>query len=87
MDEADVPVTVLTSPPSEEEFVQNYLSTGKPVILRNTSEWPALRKWTLPYLRDKVGHHSVHVRKNVHTETYKVGTKYNIEQMSFSSCP
>lgn len=84
---APLPVPVLDELPSNSDFVCNYLVPGRPVILKNAfSHWRAAQSWSLPYLKQTAGHNVVHVRKNVHLEEYKVGKKYNIEQMTFAQC-
>jgi hypothetical protein len=83
-----ISVPILDELPSEADFITNYLQRGRPVILkRATSNWPAANLWSLQYLKKAAGQNVVHVRKNVHLEDYKVGKKYNIEQMTFANCP
>jgi len=41
---------------TKEDFVNNYLKTRKPLVIRNaTQTWPALQKWTFEYLKEVVG--------------------------------
>ncbi len=45
---------------SPEEFHELYVKTGIPVKLKNyTKGWPALKRWTYDYLKEKAGHHEV----------------------------
>lgn len=41
---------------NKEEFINNYLTPGKPLIItKSTESWPALQKWTFEYLKSVVG--------------------------------
>jgi len=43
-----------------EEFYQRYVKTLTPVKLTNyAKDWPAIKKWTYSYLKEKAGHHKV----------------------------
>ncbi|OXB72480.1 UNVERIFIED_CONTAM: hypothetical protein H355_002751 [Colinus virginianus] len=49
-------VPYLDRPPSPLEFYREWVSPNKPCVIRNAiGHWPALRKWTLAYLREVVG--------------------------------
>nr|XP_022340537.1 jmjC domain-containing protein 7-like isoform X2 [Crassostrea virginica] len=44
------------SPPSALTFYREYVSPNKPVVVQNGLEhWPALKKWTPGYLRERIG--------------------------------
>lgn len=48
---------------SGSEFLEQYYSTNRPVILTDLMrDWKALDLWTPDYLREKYGHHSVEVQ-------------------------
>nr|XP_022340536.1 jmjC domain-containing protein 7-like isoform X1 [Crassostrea virginica] len=52
----DRDVPVLESPPSALTFYREYVSPNKPVVVQNGLEhWPALKKWTPGYLRERIG--------------------------------
>jgi hypothetical protein len=54
-----------------ETFRREYLSTCRPVVLTGlASAWPAVGRWTVPYLREHAGHVRVSVRRtdSSHTE-------------------
>ena len=41
---------------TKEDFINNYLSPRKPLVIRKATEsWPALKKWTFEYLKEAVG--------------------------------
>lgn len=45
---------------SRKDFTERYLKPGVPVVLKGyTKNWPALFKWTYPFLRQRLGHYSV----------------------------
>ncbi|XP_067335690.1 bifunctional peptidase and (3S)-lysyl hydroxylase JMJD7 isoform X2 [Channa argus] len=49
-------VPYLDKPPDPLHFYRNWISPNKPCIIRNAfNHWPALSRWTLDYLREKVG--------------------------------
>lgn len=51
--------------------IAKYKRLGKPVVIRNyVKDWPALKKWDVSYLKDKVG------EQNVTVEYYPRGTNY-----------
>ncbi|XP_055496961.1 bifunctional peptidase and (3S)-lysyl hydroxylase JMJD7 isoform X2 [Leucoraja erinacea] len=55
-------VPYLEKPPTPLEFQRSWLCPNKPFIVRNAiSHWPAISKWTFPYLRQEVGEQSVSV--------------------------
>ena len=52
-----------TAMPSKEEFINKYLFTSRPVIIkRGASHWMAMTKWSNDYLRDSYGHEEVHIK-------------------------
>lgn len=49
--------------PSKEEFFHKYLKLSKPVIVKNAiTNWPALRKWTNEFFKNKFGEQDVHIK-------------------------
>ncbi|XP_074660399.1 bifunctional peptidase and (3S)-lysyl hydroxylase Jmjd7-like [Tubulanus polymorphus] len=49
-------VRTLRDVPSPLEFYRDYVAVNKPVIIDHVIDhWPALSKWDVPYLRDKIG--------------------------------
>ncbi|XP_070325170.1 bifunctional peptidase and (3S)-lysyl hydroxylase JMJD7 isoform X2 [Odocoileus virginianus] len=62
--ELSVPLAVphLDEPPSPLHFYRDWVCPNRPCIIRNALQhWPALRKWSLPYLRATVGSTEVSV--------------------------
>lgn len=52
--ELSVPLAVpyLDQPPTPLHFYRDWVCPNRPCIIRNALQhWPALRKWSLPYLR------------------------------------
>lgn len=50
----DVPV--LEMMPTPQEFYREFVCPNRPVILKNAiRHWPACQKWTVDYLREKIG--------------------------------
>ncbi|XP_072032141.1 bifunctional peptidase and (3S)-lysyl hydroxylase JMJD7-like [Amphiura filiformis] len=48
--------------PNPLDFYREYVCPNRPVIIRNAiTHWPALHKWTIPYLRDIYGEKEVTV--------------------------
>ena len=48
-------VPVLETPPSGLEFLRDWVSFNRPVVIQNaTKQWPALNKWTTEYLVEKL---------------------------------
>jgi len=70
---------------THEEFQQKWMTSGGPVILRGAFPDCAAKSWTHEYLKQKCSENIVHTRKNTHREDYKVGKKYNIEQLQFGT--
>uniref|UniRef100_A0A8C8RZM6 Jumonji domain containing 7 n=1 Tax=Pelusios castaneus TaxID=367368 RepID=A0A8C8RZM6_9SAUR len=55
-------VPYLDSPLAPLEFYREWVSPNKPCVIRNAfGHWPALKKWTLTYLRKVVGSKMVSV--------------------------
>jgi len=49
--------------PDFETFVKEYYSRMRPVVLKGgIDHWPALKRWTPEYLREKVGHAEVEIQ-------------------------
>ncbi|XP_052502519.1 cytosolic phospholipase A2 beta [Budorcas taxicolor] len=62
--ELSVPLAVphLDEPPSPLHFYRDWVCPNRPCIIRNALQhWPALQKWSLPYLRATVGSTEVSV--------------------------
>ncbi|XP_064093441.1 bifunctional peptidase and (3S)-lysyl hydroxylase Jmjd7-like isoform X3 [Macrobrachium nipponense] len=60
-------VPVLDAIPSPLQFYRDWVAPNKPVIFRGAvKKWPAIKKWTIKYLREKIGekHVSVAVTPN-----------------------
>jgi hypothetical protein len=61
---------------SADEFLERYYAANRPVILMGEmSDWPALAKWTAPYLRQAVGSQTIEFQgeraKDARFEMYK----------------
>lgn len=68
---------------SVEDFKNEYLNIGKPVIIEDAIDsWPA-REWTLESLSERVGQNVVHIRHNTNCEEYRMGRQYAIRQTTF----
>ncbi|XP_037690166.1 bifunctional peptidase and (3S)-lysyl hydroxylase JMJD7 isoform X2 [Choloepus didactylus] len=62
--ELSMPLAVpyLDEPPTPLHFYRNWVCPNRPCIIRNALwHWPALQKWSLPYLRATVGSTEVSV--------------------------
>ncbi|ELW48132.1 JmjC domain-containing protein 7 [Tupaia chinensis] len=62
--ELSVPLAVpyLDEPPTPLSFCRDWVCPNRPCIIRNALQhWPALEKWSLPYLRATVGSTEVSV--------------------------
>lgn len=50
--------------PSAHVFFRDYYQANRPVVLRDFARgWPALERWQMPALRDRLGHHEVLVTR------------------------
>lgn len=50
---------------SQDEFLQNYYTTNRPVVITGMmDDWAAMKKWTPAYLRERYGHLTVEVQAN-----------------------
>ena len=57
---------------SYQEFVREYASVGKPVIITDaTKNWKALKKWSMDFFKSEYGSAKVYIT------SYKTGTKVN----------
>ncbi|XP_062823239.1 uncharacterized protein LOC100562400 [Anolis carolinensis] len=55
-------VPYLDSPPSPLQFFREWVCPNKPCVIRNAfNHWPALKRWTLDYLREIMGEKLVSV--------------------------
>uniref|UniRef100_A0A3P8RNG2 Bifunctional peptidase and (3S)-lysyl hydroxylase JMJD7 n=1 Tax=Amphiprion percula TaxID=161767 RepID=A0A3P8RNG2_AMPPE len=83
-------VPYLDGPPDPLLFYRDWIGPNKPCIIRNAfNHWPALSRWTLEYLRQKVGSKviSVAVTPNGYADAVN-GDRFVMpeeRQMSFSS--
>ena len=69
---------------SEEDFNLNYFKQAKPVIITGaTTEWPAIRSWTISSLMEKVGNNEVLIRGKVNKDEYRSGKAYTIRKDTF----
>lgn len=75
----------LKEPPSLEDFERLYQIPGVPVIIEGAFKHWKANEWTLESLKEKAGHCEVHVRRNTQSEEYRLGKKYDVVQMAFSS--
>ncbi|XP_060552824.1 bifunctional peptidase and (3S)-lysyl hydroxylase Jmjd7-like isoform X2 [Ruditapes philippinarum] len=58
----DSTVTEIDEAPSPLQFYRDFVAPNKPVLIKNAIDhWPALKKWTPEYLRDKIGDQEVTV--------------------------
>lgn len=65
-----------------DTFKEKYLSQGIPIVIRGAYLEHSASKWTFDTLTTKGGETIAQVRKNVSKESYKVGLKYSIEEMT-----
>ncbi len=49
----------------KEDFENNYLSKGRPVVIRGGYKNSKVLRWDFEYLSEHCGENIVHVRKNV----------------------
>ena len=48
---------------TRSEFIEKYLSQDRPVIIRGgAADWPAVRRWTPDYLKERFGDHAIKAR-------------------------
>ena len=53
----------LRTPPSKLDFFRDYAFRSRPVVIEGAvRDWPALKKWTSDYLRERYGERAVHVK-------------------------
>ncbi|WP_087087402.1 cupin-like domain-containing protein [Acinetobacter pittii] len=76
--------------PSFSDFMKDYYSQHRPVILKNGIEhWPALRKWSPEYLALQFGQHLVEVQmnrnKDEHFERHSPSLKQKMKMSEFVS--
>ena len=49
--------------PSKEDFFRDYAFRSRPVVIENAVDsWPAMKKWTSDYLRERYGQQTVHIK-------------------------
>jgi len=72
---------------NEEKFYNEYVYKATPVIIKNgIKQWPAANKWSIDYLKEKIGQITVgykHCPSNRHPDFNQVD-KIQIKQGSFS---
>jgi ribosomal protein L16 Arg81 hydroxylase len=64
------------------EFREKYLELGVPVIIRGCITDLPFFQWDMRYIHGKCGENIVQTRKNVHRDSYKIGLKYCIEELT-----
>lgn len=53
----------LQSVPSKADFFRDYAFRSRPVVIENAvHSWPAMKKWTSDYLRERYGQQMVHIK-------------------------
>lgn len=61
------------APPSAEEFEAEYVQRSRPVILRGAiDDWPAMRRWSPAYFKERFGDREVPVARAKNGLTYNV---------------
>uniref|UniRef100_A0A1A8N408 Bifunctional peptidase and (3S)-lysyl hydroxylase JMJD7 n=1 Tax=Nothobranchius pienaari TaxID=704102 RepID=A0A1A8N408_9TELE len=83
-------VPYLDGPPDPLDFYRDWIGPNKPCIIRNAlSHWPALSRWTLDYLREKIGSKVISVAVTPNGYADAVAGDYFVmpeeRKMSFSS--
>lgn len=60
------PIETRTAPAlSYEVFLRDYVRAGRPVVVKNaTPRWPAMRKWTPQFFKERFGDHMVQISYN-----------------------
>ena len=59
----NIPKCERISMPSKEEFINDYLTRSKPVIITGAiHDWPAVSKWTNEFFRKQYGEREVHIK-------------------------
>ena len=72
------------APPSADEFERRYIKASRPVILRGAiDDWPAMRKWTPGYFRDRFGDRVVPAARKKNGAIYDAKTGVNYEPVKF----
>ena len=55
-------VPILDSPPTGLEFLREWVSYNRPVVIKNAiNHWPALKNWSISYLKEKLKDRQVSV--------------------------
>ena len=71
---------------SVEDFNSQYFKQAKPVIITDaTTEWPAVKFWTIQSLIERVGKNEVLIRGKVNKDDYRSGKAYTIRKDSFEN--
>lgn len=48
---------------TKSEFFWSFLSVSRPLVIRDAiNKWPAMKKWSVEYLREKYGRKEIHVK-------------------------
>ncbi len=64
---------------SREEFLEEYYSTNRPVIITGMmDDWPAMKKWDLDFFRDRFGDREIEVQFGRNS-----GANYEIEREKY----
>ena len=71
---------------SVEDFNSQYFKQARPVIITGaTTEWPAVKFWTIQSLIERVGKNEVLIRGKVNKDDYRSGKAYTIRKDSFEN--
>ena len=71
---------------SVEDFHTQYFTQAKPIIITEaTTEWPAVKSWTIQSLIERVGSNEVLIRGKVNKDDYRSGKAYTIRKDSFEN--
>ncbi|XP_003387667.2 PREDICTED: jmjC domain-containing protein 7-like [Amphimedon queenslandica] len=55
--------SIVDSSLTKSEFFWSFLSVSRPVVIRDAiNKWPAMKKWSMEYLREKYGLKEIHVK-------------------------
>jgi hypothetical protein len=71
--------------PSREQFLHEFYSINRPVLIQGAMEdWPAMKLWTMDYLKEKAGEKTVEVQMGRNSDAnYEINSTAHKKQMSF----
>ncbi len=71
--------------PSREQFLHEFYSTNRPVLIQGAmDDWPAMKLWTMEYLKEKFGDKTVEVQMGRNSDAnYEINSTAHKKQMSF----